>query len=631
MPSSKIVEDIYFDLETTARGPDSSPEAHYKENYLVMCGYTAWGHYNYSNTIDDLVREVERMLHDGSRPRLIAHNLKFDLKWLLRLAPEVPWHMCEFYCTMTAEYRISGHRTKFISLEKAATNYSISLKKTLDLGALIKQGVDVADIDKKDLSKYLEQDVKLLRAVYISQEQAGYDFDYILPLARMELNGLPLHEEKTRGELKSLAGIHAAAIRVVESNIRSSLVWSDGTAVNSGDFKPLAPRTISYYLTGYPEHGLGGKNDKKHVVFKQGHGPHLDQTKIKSVWSAEPNPNLGYPINVGVLDDLVKQSPVVAAYKEAKDANKIINTYLIPFLTEAKHTGGTIHPKLNTCSTNTGRLSSSNPNGQNIPPTVRNLIKSTEGYIYEIDFAQLEMIGAATLSRDSKMISDILDGRDIHFESGKEVFQWKTPADMTKEERRTVKGVNFGLLYGGGAAGISENTGANKATVKKLIASFYERYPGVKDWQDEVYQEITRCPWVEGHKDGESYRAAIWTAPAEHGRRRYYFEESASPLWKQRQDGRTFSFKPTETKNYPIQGFAGGDIVMCALSVLDAVLAFTDAKLRMTVHDSIVVDWSKDKERDLEHIMNKVCELVRTELSIPVPLVYDIEAEVYWL
>ena len=70
---------------------------------------------------------------------------------------------------------------------------------------------------------------------------------------------------------------------------------------------------------------------------------------------------------------------------------------------------------------------------------------------------------------------------------------------------------------------------------------------------------------------------------------------------------------------------------MCALSVLDAVLAFTDAKLRMTVHDSIVVDWSKDKERELEHIMNKVCELVRTELSIPVPLVYDIEAEVYWL
>lgn len=631
MTSNKVVEDIYFDLETTARGPDSSPEAHYKENELVMCGYMAWGHYNYSDTIDELVREVERMLHDGSRPRLIAHNLKFDLKWLLRLAPEVAWHMCEFYCTMTAEYRISGHRTKFMSLEKAATNYGIFLKKTLDLGALIKQGVDVNDIDKKELRKYLDQDVKLLRAVYTRQEKAGYDFDYILPLARMELNGLPLHEEKTRRELKSLAGIHDAAIRVVESNIRSSLVWSDGTAVNSGDFKPLAPRTISYYLTGYPEHGLGGKNDKKHIVFKQGHGPHLDQTKIESVWSAEPNPNLGYPINAGVLDDLVKQSPVVAAYKEAKDANKIINTYLIPFLTEAKHTGGTVHPKLNTCSTNTGRLSSSNPNGQNIPPLVRNLIKSTEGYIYEIDFAQLEMIGAATLSGDSQMILDITRGRDIHFHSGKAVFGWKTPTDMTKDDRRTVKGVNFGLLYGGGAAGISANTGADKSTVKKLIASFYERYPGIKQWQDDVYEEIMANACVEGTKDGESYRASMWVAPDKHGNRSYYFEESTSPLWKQHKDGRKFSFKPTETKNYPIQGFAGGDIVMSALTILDSVLATTDAKLRMTVHDSIVVDWSKDKETDLKMIMNKVCELVRTELSIPVPLVYDIEAEVYWL
>ena len=630
MESSNVV-DIYFDLETTARGPDNSPEAHYKENKLVMCGYIAFGRYNYSDTIDDLVAEVKRILYEDRRPRLIAHNLKFDLKWLLRLAPEVPWHKCEFYCTMTAQYRNSGHHDKFISLENCAAKHSITTKKTMDLGALIKQGIDIDDIDKDDLNRYLETDVRLVEKIHRFQDQYDYDYDYILPLARMELNGLPLHEDNTRKELKNLAGIHDAAIRVVESDIRDSLVWSDGTTVSTGDFKPLAPRTISYFLTGYPEHGLGGKNDKKHIVFKEGHGPQLDETQIDDIWSAKPNPNLGYPINAGVLDALVKQSTVVAAYKEAKDANKIINTYLIPFLTEAKHTGGTVHPKLNTCSTNTGRLSSSNPNGQNIPPLVRNLIKSTEGYIYEIDFSQLEMIGAATLSWDPQMINDITNGRDIHFNSGKAVFGWQTPADMTKDDRRTVKGVNFGLLYGGGAAGISENTGADKSTVKKLIASFYERYPGVKQWQDDVYEEIMADAWVEGTKDGESYRASMWVAPHQHGDRSYYFEESTSPLWKQHKDGRKFSFKPTETKNYPIQGFAGGDIVMLALSILDSVLASTDAKLRMTVHDSIVVDWDKDKEKDLERIMDSVCELVRTQLNIPVPLVYDIEAEVYWL
>lgn len=627
--------DIFFDLETTARGPDNNPEAQYADNKLVMCGFSTKDRYNSQNNVNELVKEVCNALADEKQPRLIAHNAKFDIKWLLRLAPEVPWHKCAFVCTMTAHYRVSGHRFKFTSLEELAGKYSIPFTKGLDLGGLIKQGIDVDDIDKGDLAKYLAEDVKVVKQIWDHMQHVAedYDYDYILPLARMELNGLPLDEKKTRTELKRLASIHDTAVIAVEGDVRSKMVWSDGSPVARGDFKPLAPRTISYYLTGKPEHGLGGKNDKKHIVFKPANGPALTAKQIEQVWGkTKVNPNLGYPINAGVTDKLIKLSPtVVGAYKEAKDANKIINTYLVPFLAEACYTGGTIHPKLNTCSTNTGRLSSSSPNGQNIPPSVRNLIASTMGYIYEIDFAQLEMIGAATLSGDEQMRADIRNGRDIHFESGKSVFGWRNPLDMRKDERRTVKGVNFGLLYGGGAAGIALNTGADKKTVKELIQSFYVRYPQVATWQDRVLQEIKDDAWVEGTKDGQSYKGSVYQVPNPYGGRRFYFEESESPLWKQHQDGCKFSFKPTETKNYPIQGFAGGDIVMNALTILDAVLAGTDAKLRMTVHDSIVVDWGKDKRPEVVRIMNKVCELVRIQLNIPVPLVYDIEADEHWL
>jgi DNA polymerase I-like protein with 3'-5' exonuclease and polymerase domains len=627
--------DICFDLETTARGPDNSPEAQYAKNKLVLCGFSTDTRFNSQNNVGELVKEVTKTIAEGKQPRLIAHNLKFDLKWLLREAPEVPWHKCAFVCTMTAHYRISGHRFKFVSLEDLCAKYSIPFTKGLDLGGLIKQGVDIDDIDKGDLGRYLMKDVKAVQALWVQMVSIAedYDYDYILPLARMELNGLPLNEYKTRKELKKLTNIHDTAVIAVEGYVRTKMVWSDGSPVARGDFKPLAPRTISYYLTGKPAHGLGGKNDKKHIVFGAATGPILSDKVIEQVWGkTKPNPNLGYPINAAVMETLIKLQPnTVGAYKEAKDANKIINTYLIPFLTEANITGGTIHPKLNTCSTNTGRLSSSSPNGQNIPPSVRNLIASTEGYIYEIDWQQLEMIGAATLSGDANMRQDIVDGRDIHFESGKTVFGWRNPLDMRKDERRTVKGVNFGLLYGGGAAGIALNTGADKKVVKQLIQSFYDRYPGVAKWQDQVLKEIKNDAWVEGTKDGQSYKGSVYQIPNAYGGRRFYFEESESPLWKQHQDGCKFSFKPTETKNYPIQGFAGGDIVMNALTILDAVLASTDAKLRMTVHDSIVVDWGKDKQPELERIMTKVCNLVSTQLNIPVPLVYDIEADECWL
>ena len=134
-----------------------------------------------------------------------------------------------------------------------------------------------------------------------------------------------------------------------------------------------------------------------------------------------------------------------------------------------------------------------------------------------------------------------------------------------------------------------------------------------------------------GWIDNESYNRACWWIPHEHGRRKFTFTESKSPYWLKVKEGRSFSFKPTETKNYPIQGFAGGDIVMTALSILDSILSGTSAKLRMTVHDSIVVDWEKDKEEELRALMDHVVKYVREAFDIKVPLMFDIEHDVYWL
>ena len=138
---------IYLDLETTARGPDNSPEAHYMENEVVLCGYLLGDAITVTNSLDPLIRELSELMSFASDITLVAHNLKFDLKYLAREYPDFPSHMLKVYDTMTAEYLISGHSTKFISLEDAATAYGIEFEKSIDLGAYIAQGVDISDID----------------------------------------------------------------------------------------------------------------------------------------------------------------------------------------------------------------------------------------------------------------------------------------------------------------------------------------------------------------------------------------------------------------------------------------------------------------------------------------------------
>ena len=620
---------IYLDLETTARGPDNSPEAHYKENEVVLCGYLLGDAITVTNSLDPLIRELSELMSFASDITLVAHNLKFDLKYLVREYPDFPWHKLKFYDTMTAEYLISGHSTKFISLEDAANTYGLEFEKSIDLGAYIAQGVDISDVDVQELTQYLEADVKVLKEIHFHQDTTC-DMDYILPLAKMEVNGLPLDVDKCKTLAKDLITSIDSHTELVSHMVLAAVEWDDHKPVDPEDFKPLAPRTMSYILTGVPEHGIGGsaKAKRKLLLNQQ---PLLDEDSIKRIWKdIKPNPHLGYPINHSVLDKLLT-FPLISNYKLAKDKRKLLETYCNPFLTQAKDTGGTVHPKINTTATATGRLSSSNPNGQNIPPKARELFKSTEGELYEIDFAQLEIVGAATLSGCLDLRRDLLQGKDIHFETGRIVFGWQTPADMTKKDRKLVKNVNFGVLYGGGAKGLSEQTGQNINLIKQLIDAFYVKYPTIRQWQDEVLDAVKANSHPHGWIDYESYNRACWWIPHEHGRRKFTFTESKSPYWLKVKEGRSFSFKPTETKNYPIQGFAGGDIVMTALSILDSILSGTSAKLRMTVHDSIVVDWEKDKEEELRALMDHVVKYVREAFDIKVPLMFDIEHEVYWL
>lgn len=624
---------IDFDLETTANGgpKGDDPGAEWPNN-KALC--VAWVKQNclYSTVdIDVFIKELNELLSTYDQVELRAHNIMFDLKWLIRegLNLSLAVERLIVNCTMVCEYLNSGYKNKFVNLEELCDKENVKYRKALDLGALLKAGMKMEEIPIDDLVKYCREDVKALRQL------VWYDWDmqYLIPLAHMELNGLPIDKEKCEAKLNENQQIMDDIWGAWKGWMQDELRWDDGTILEDKDFvkkiKPLANRTVSYLLTGEPKAGL--KVGTKYIKFCPNSGPFMSSADINAIWGNCTPTHLGYPVSNEYLEQAV-----ALRYNEAEDvllyrkAEKLANTYFGPWLETAKHsaTGNTIHPSYNPTATNTGRLSSSNPNGQNIPPAAKEVITSgRKKRLTELDFKQLEMHAVAALSEDEQLIVDLNNGVDIHFETGKSVMGWRTPSDMNEQDRRTVKGVNFGLLYGGGPGTISAQTGAPKKMVRELIDAFYERYPGVAKWHEEFYHMVVDNMMPSGFEGGEQ----IYESTVESRDRYYYFIEKPSPDWLRRKHGRSYSFKPTETKNYPVQGFAGAQIVMHALWTMykEAVRIKADIEFHATVHDSILFS---SNASDNIHTMLKIyfCNEVQSHFNLPTTLTVDEKSGKYW-
>ena len=626
--------EIAVDLETTVHGPGNSPEAQYDENYVVLYGWKECA-YPAQTSRDGtaLVAALQAALSAGEPVKLIGHNLKFDLKHLMKAHPEVRWQDIEYHCTMYTEYRQSGHEYRFSSLEASCARHGVPFTKGLDLGALIAAGVEIEDIPLADLTTYLLDDVDATWHLYHKQvthpDYIEYEQLHIAALAEMELLGLPLDVYKAEETMEDMYIELDVAEHKLWKLTSDLLWWDDGTDLKPKDLKFTSARTVSYLLTGEPAAGLT-KRVRKNITFRPNRVPLMTDVEVGMVWGTAKPTHLGYPMSKTEIDELTKISSChtyMEALLEYRAFNKLIGTYLGPFL-EAAKIQPTIHPKLNMCTTATGRLSSSAPNGQNMPEVVRNLFKSEKGEFKEVDYKQLEVMGLAHLSKDPTLLKDILDGEDIHYNTGRHVFKWKTPADMNDKQRKLVKNVNFGLIYGGGAKGLSAQTGQPVKLVKQLIDAFYFRYPGVAAWQKDFYTLVTGNLKSAGFRDGEAYYSSLVADPVSD--RKFYFRESASPDWLKARSGRGYSFKPTETKNYPVQGFAGGDIVMTALALLWAwTRERTDTLLRMTVHDSILVD-TVMSDNELTDIMEEVNREVEDRYGLPFNLGFDITSGQYW-
>lgn len=327
--------------------------------------------------------------------------------------------------------------------------------------------------------------------------------------------------------------------------------------------------------------------------------------------------NLGLPggkkksTAVNVLVALQPKHEIVGKILEYRTITKIISTYLVVFKSHIKN--GFINTTFNQTGTATGRLSSSNPNLQNIPVKkekgkfLRKMFVSRfdGGKIVSADYNQIELRLVANLSKDEKMIEAFLSGKDIHKMTASQIFN--IPLDeVTSAKRQEAKAVNFGIVYGISAYGLSEQIGGSAKVAADYIDKYYKAYPGIKTYMDSV---------IKTAKENGGVATSIF------GRKRKVDEILAEGFQAKQ-------FGERAVMNMPFQGSAS-DIIKFAMIRVSRKLKELKlkSKLILQIHDELIVDACEDEVEKVKQILKEEMEGV---VSFPVPLTVDIECGNSW-
>ncbi|HFI0168481.1 TPA: DNA polymerase I [Streptococcus suis] len=313
----------------------------------------------------------------------------------------------------------------------------------------------------------------------------------------------------------------------------------------------------------------------------------------------------GYSTAVDVLERLAPIAPVVSKILEYRQITKLQSTYVVG-LQDAILEDGKIHTRYVQDLTQTGRLSSTDPNLQNIPVRLEQgrlirkaFVPSLENSVLlASDYSQIELRVLAHISKDEHLIEAFQQGADIHTSTAMRVFGIEKAEDVTPNDRRNAKAVNFGVVYGISDFGLSNNLGITRKEAKAYIDTYFERFPGIKNYMETIVREARDKGYVE----------TIY-------KRRRELPDINSRNFNVR------NFAERTAINSPIQGSAA-DILKVAMINLDKALTEAGLATRMLlqVHDEIVLEVPV---AELETVKAMVKETMESAISLSVPLIVD--------
>jgi len=318
----------------------------------------------------------------------------------------------------------------------------------------------------------------------------------------------------------------------------------------------------------------------------------------------------GYSTDVDVLEKIKYEHPVIEKILEYRQLQKLNSTYvegLIPYIDET----GRIHSKFHQTVTTTGRISSTDPNLQNIPTRMelgrklRKVFKPEQGYIFvDADYSQIELRVLAHISEDKNMIEAFCNNEDIHAQAASKVFNIPLE-EVTKEERTKAKAVNFGIVYGISEFGLGEQLGVSRKKAKEYIEQYLDKYSGIKEFMTNIVEETKEKGYVE----------------TLYHRRRYVPELKSNNYMVRQFGGRV-------AMNTPIQGTAADIMKIAMINVYNKLKENNlKSKLIVQVHDEILVETLESEKEQVKQIVKEEMENV---IKLKVPLLAEVEEGYNW-
>lgn len=508
----------------------------------------------------------------------IGHNLKYDISVLRNHGIEV---RPKLFDTMIAHYLLypdSRHSMDIVAQD--LLQYTPKSIESL-IGKKGKNQGSMADVSLKEITEYAGEDADITYQLYqilknqLVEEKLDdvfykVDMPLVEVLSNMELNGV--HIDST-----ALAKLSLTLEKDVEQ------LEKDIIALAGEDFNVASPAQLGV------------------VLFE----------KLKLVSKPKKTKTGQYTTSEEVLSELVDKHEIVAKVLEYRQLSKLKSTYVDALPKLIHERTNRIHTSFNQAVTATGRLSSTQPNLQNIPIRTERgrlvreafVASSDDTVIMAADYSQIELRLMAEMSADEMMRAAFAEGRDIHASTAASLFQVDLE-NVTREQRSQAKTVNFGIIYGVSAFGLSQQTQLSRSESAALIESYFKTYPGIKSYMNDQVQSARELGYVTtllGRKR---------SLPDIHSR---------NPVVR--------GHAERNAVNTPIQGSAA-DIIKLAMIKIHEKMQGLKSRLILQVHDELVFEVYLD---ELDEMKTMVIEAMQNAYPTSVPLVVDIGVGKSWL
>ena len=584
----RTAKHIAFDTETTSTDPiiadivGISLALKPEEGYYLPIGHNPVHAGGPQLNIDDVIQALSESLTDTKIPK-IGHNLKYDFIILARhgliVEPLV-------FDTMIAEW-LCDPASRNLGLKNLAwVRLGVQMTEIQDLIGSGRGQKSMADVPIAEVAPYAIADAEIclrlmpqLKGELVEKDQMSVfeevEMPFIPILADMELAGISLDTDFLAELSQNMGG----KLETLEQGI--------------------------YEIVG---HGfnINSTQQLSKVLF--------DELALEPPSRTRRTASGHYSTAAAVLDELREVHPIIELILEQREITKLKSTYADSFPQQVNPETNRVHTSFNQTGSVTGRLASSSPNLQNIPIRTdlgreirRAFIPAAGQILLSVDYSQIELRIVAHIAEDKAMIEAFLDDQDIHATTAAAIYEISIES-VTPAMRRHSKAINFGLIYGMSPFGLTRTTDLTLAEAENFVVAYFERFPGVKGYLDNIRQEVAE----------KGYVTTLL------GRRRYFPQlvsgASVSEMARARAN--------REAINAPIQGTAADIIKLAMLNLPDRLSSSgLSARMLLQVHDELMLECP---ESEIEQTTAIVQDVMQDAYRLVVPLKTDAKAGSNW-